>query len=564
MRRTGGILAVLAALALAACGGGGGGGQPGQGAGADEAPPPGNWNTFGGGPPGGTLVMLAEGDADNLNPLIFEATQSFQLVHLMFRAIGRRDSTLSSYTPDFAERWELKDPTTVLVHVRPGIKWHDGVPISANDVVYTIQMQKSDEVASSRQQDIEGIASARAVDSMTVEVKLSKPGPYTVNSLLEVVPVPHHLLDSIPPARMRFAAFNQRPVGNGLFRFVRWNKNQEIVVDANRDAPQRPSLDRIIVRVVPDPSARLTALINGEGDLDKVSSDQRQRLQGAQNVRLMNAVRVRPGWIVWNAGKAPVNDPAVRRAFLMAVDRTRLVQGLFGPEGEPALSPLAPKLREHSASVRPIPFNVAQAGQTLQQAGWVDTNGDGIREKGGQPLRLEIEYSSADPVRQDMLIGMQDMVKQAGIQLLLKPYERTTWVARLRAQEFVGSFWGWGWSPGVVGPNARGVWSSASIPPGGANFGGYRNPKLDALLDSVITEADTTRSRGMWSQIEQTVIDDAVYAPIFFDPEFYGVSSRFRGVKFRGPEWWEDVIYWWIPPNLLTPRDKQGAGQPAR
>ncbi|HSU16872.1 ABC transporter substrate-binding protein [Longimicrobium sp.] len=563
MRRSGGILAVLAALALAACGGGGGGGQPG-GQGADEAPPPGNFNTFGGGPPGGTLVMLAEGDADNLNPLIFEATQSYQLVHLMFRAIGRRDSTLSNYTPDFAERWEVKDPTTVVVHVRPGIRWHDGVPTSANDVVYAIQMQKNDQIASTRQQDIEGIASARALDSMTVEVKLSKPGPATVNSLLEVVPVPRHLLDSIPPARMRFAAFNQRPVGNGLFRFVRWNKNQEIVVEANRDAPQRPSLDRIIVRVVPDPSARLTALINGEGDLDKVTADQQARLRASPNVRLASAARVRPGWIVWNVDKPPVNDPVVRRAFLMSVNRQQLAQLEFGPEGEPALSPIPSKLREHSPDVRPIPYNVAQAGQLLQQAGWVDSNGDGIRDKGGQPLRLVIEYSSADPVRQDMLIAMQAMAKQAGIAIVPQSYERTTWVARLRGREFVGSFWGWGWGPGVMGPNARGVWSSASIPPGGANFAGYRNPRLDALLDSVIVEADTGRSRGMWRQIEQTVIDDAVYAPIFFDPEFYGVSSRFRGVKFRGPEWWEDVIYWWIPPNQLTARDKQGAGQPAR
>jgi peptide/nickel transport system substrate-binding protein len=563
MRTTGwmGGAAALAALALAACGGGGDAGRGAQG--GDETPPPGKYNTFGGGPVGGTLVVLSEGDADNLNPLTFDATPSYQLVHLMFRALGRRDSTLSNYTPDFLQSWEQKDPTTWLLHVRPGIRWHDGVPTSAADVVYTIQMQKDSSVASTRQQDVEAVTSARAVDSMTVEVKLAKPGPATFNSLLEVVPVPRHLLDSIPPSRMRFAAFNAHPVGNGLFRFVRWTKNQEAVVEANRDAPQRPSLDRIIVRVVPDPSARLTALINGEGDLDKVTADQRQRLQSAPNVRLMSAARVRPGWIVWNVDKPPVNDPVVRRAFLMSINRQQLAQLEFGPEGEPALSPIPAKLREHSADVRPIPYNVAQAGQLLQQDGWVDTNGDGIREKGGRPLQLEIEYSSADPVRQDMLVAIQAMAKQAGIGIVPKAYERTTWVDRLRGRQFVGSFWGWGWGPGVMGPNARVVWHSASIPPGGANFAGYRNPKLDALIDSVIVEPDTARARGMWRQIEQTVIDDAVYAPIFFDPEFYGVSSRFRGVRFRGPEWWEDVIYWWIPPNLLTARDRQSA-QPAR
>jgi peptide/nickel transport system substrate-binding protein len=559
MRIFRGTWVALAAVALAACGGGGGGGNGGQGAqGGDEAPPPGNHNTVGGGPVGGTLVVLSEGDADNLNPLTYDATPAYQLVHLMFRALGKRDSTLSNYTPDFLERWEQKDPTTVILHVRPGIKWHDGRPTSAEDVVFTINLQKDSTLASTRQQDVEAVQSVRALDSMTVEVKLAKSGAATFNSLLEVVPVPKHLLDSIPPARMRFAGFNTRPVGNGLYRFVRWNKGQEAVLEANPDAPQRASLNRIIVRVVPDPSARLTALINGEGDLNKITADQRDRLGQAQNVRLANAARVRPGWIVWNVEKAPVNDPAVRRAFLMAINRPQLTQAMFGAEGEPALSPIPSKLREHSADVRPIAFNLQQAGQLLQQAGWVDSNGDGIRDKGGRPLQLEIEYSSADPVRADMIVAIQAMVKPAGIAVVPKPYERTTWVDRLRGRQFMGSFWGWGWGPGVMGPNARTVWHSASIPPGGANFAGYRNPRLDALIDSVIVEPDSARTRGMWRQIEQTVIDDAVYAPIFFDPEYYGVSSRFRGVKFRGPEWWEDVIYWWIPPQQLTARDKQG------
>src|ERR1700756_1090225 len=129
--------------------------------------------------------MLSEGDADNLNPLTYDASPAYNLVHLMFRALGKRDSTLSSYQPDFLQSWEQKDSTTLILHVRPGIRWHDGVPTSAADVVYTIQMQKDSGVASTRQQDVEGVTSARAVDSMTVEVKLARTGTATVNSLLE-------------------------------------------------------------------------------------------------------------------------------------------------------------------------------------------------------------------------------------------------------------------------------------------------------------------------------------------------------------------------------------------
>ena len=562
-RRAPALVGLLCAALLAACGGGGddkGGGAQGS---ADEAPPPGDHGTFGGGPAGGTLVVLWEGEPDNLNPITYDSNPAYQLVHLMFRALAHRDSTLSSYVPDFLERWEQPDPLTVVLHVRPGLKWHDGRPATARDILFTIERQKDEKVASTRQGDVEAVQSARAIDSMTVEVKLSRPGPATLNSLLEVVPAPAHLLENVAPDQLRFAPFNNAPVGNGLYRFVSWQKGQQVTVEANRDAPERPSLERIIVRVVPDASARLTGLLNGEGDLIKPSAEQVPQLRTSNAVRLESAAKVRPGWIVWNVEKEPVNDPAVRRAFLMGVNREQLAQAIIGEPDAVALSPIAPVLREHSAGVRPIAYDPAGAQRMLEQAGWRDTNGDGIREKGGRPLRLEVEYSSADPVRQDMLVAMQAELRKIGIDLVPRPYERTTWVSRLRAREFVGSFWGWGWGPGVVGPNARMLFHSASVPPNGPNFAGYRNPRVDALIDSVIVETDTTRSRAMWGQIEQTLIDDAVYAPIFLDPEYYGVSARCRNVKFRGPEWWEDVIYWWIPENQRLPRDRAQGQQAA-
>jgi len=555
-RNHGRAAAALIALAALAGGCGGDGGEKGTAGAGDEAPP-GNFNTFGGGPPGGTLVVLSEGEPDNLNPITFDSNPAYQLVHLMFRALARRDSTLSGYVPDFLERWEVTDPHTVVLRVRPGIRWHDGTPTSARDILFTIQRQQDEAVASTRQGDVEAVEQARALDSMTVEVRLSRTGPATLNSLLEVVPAPAHLLDSIPAARLRFAPFNNQPVGNGLYRFVRWTKGDQVVVEANRDAPQPPSLQRIVVRAVPDASARLTNLLNNEGDLlIKPGAEQVERLRGASNVRLFGAPKVRPAFIVWNAERAPVNDVRVRRAFLMSIDRPRLAQAMFGDAAAAALSPIAPALREHSADVRPIAFDSLGARRLLEEAGWVDANGDGVREKDGRPLRLEVEYSSADPLRADALVFMQQSARRVGIDLAPRAYERTTWVSRLRGREFLGSFWGWGWGPGVVGPNAKMLFHSGSIPPNGPNFAGYRNPQVDALLDSVVVEADSGTARGLWRRIEQALIDDAIYAPVFLDPEYYGVNARFRGVKFRGPEWWEDVIYWWVPEERRLPRDR--------
>ncbi len=330
-------------------------------------------------------------------------------------------------------------------------------------------------------------------------------------------------------------------------------------MEANPDAPEgRPALDRIVIRVVPDATARLTQLLNGEGDAMKVAPEQREQLQSARGVVLHTAAQVRPGWIAFNQQKAPVNDLAVRRAFLMAINRQQIVQAQFGEHGTPALSPIAPGLREHSADVRPIAYDLNAARQTLEQAGWRDANGDGIREKNGQPLRIPVEVSSADQMRKDMLIFMQQQLRQAGIDMQVQEMERTCWVERLRARQFTASFWGWGWGPGVMGPNAEMLFHSRSIPPNGPNFAGYSNPRADALIDSILVENDTTRARTHWRALEQQLIDDAVYAPIFLDPEFYAVHQRFANVKFRGPEWWEDVIYWSVPENRRIDRDRAG------
>ena len=549
---------VGAVLGVAACGGGGG--DAGGGGGAAEQAPPGGYKTFAGGPPGGTLIVLADREPDNLNPLTFDSNPAYQLVHLMFRALARRDSTLSGYTPDLLQSWQVNG-STVVMKVRPGLKWHDGKPVTAEDVVFTIERQKDEKVGSPRKPDVEGVTSVRAVDSLTVEATLVRTSPAALNALLEVIPAPKHILGNVDPGQMRFHAFNRNPVGNGLYRFGSWEQNRQVTVNANTEAPEgRPSLDRIVVRNVPEPSARLTGLLNGEGDLlPRVPADQRARIKSTASVKLHNAPRVRPGWIAWNVSRPPVDDIRVRQAFLMAVNRPALVQGLLGTDAEPALSPIPPALREHSRDVRPIPYDVAGAGRLLDAAGWRDTNADGIRDKGGRPLTLEVEFSSSDPLRPDMLVAMQSQVKQAGINLVLKPMESTTWVSRLRARQFQGSFWGWGWGPGVMAPNAEAIWHSRSIPPAGANFAGYNNPRVDALIDSLLLESDTTRARAMWRTLEQTAIDDAVYAPIFLDPEFYGVSARYQNVKFRGPEWWEDVIYWSIPTNRRTARDRMGA-----
>ena len=518
----------------------------------------GDYGTLGGGPPGGMLVVLADREPDQLNPITFNSTPAYHAVHLMFRALARRDSTLSNYVPDLATSWELGADNSLVLKLRNDVFWHDGRKVTAEDVVFTIERQRDPATGSPRRGDVGAVTSAVARDSFTVDIKLDRGGLYTVNALLEVVPAPKHLLNDVAPAQMSNAPFNRKPVGNGFYRFGEWTPSQQLTMFADTAKPDgRASIDRIVMRFVPDVNAAMTELLTGSGDLvPKLPAAQQQRAKESRNVTVYNGPRVRPAWIAWNTRRAPLDDVKVRRALTMGIDRETLAKGMFSGLGEAAYSPLPVKLREHSGDVKPIAFDPAAAQKLLAEAGWRDGNGDGIVEKGGKPLRIEVEFISSDQTRQDVLVAIQSMLRKIGVDIVPRAYESTTWVQHLRDGSFAGSFWGWGWGPGVVGPNAEMIFHSRSIPPKGPNFAAARNARVDQLIDSTLVITDTTRARAVWRELEQALIDDAVYVPIYMDPELFGVHSRFKNVKFRGIEWVEDVPYWHVDPDKKLPRDR--------
>lgn len=520
--------------------------------------PAGEYDTYGGGPPGGTLVVLADREPDQLNPLTFSSTPAYHAVHLMFRSLAMRDTTLSNYAPDLATSWQMENDSTLILKLRNDVSWHDGRRVTADDVVFTIERQREPATASPRRGDVASVTSVSARDSFTVAIVLDNPGLYTVNALLEVVPVPRHLLERIAPADLRNADFNRQPVGNGFYQFVSWEPAQSLTLEVNADKPDgRASIDRIIMRFIPDINAAMTELLTGQGDLvPKLPPNQLERARSSNNVKTYGGPRVRPAWIAWNTRRAPLNDVRVRRALLMAIDRPTIAEGMFSGLGEAALSPIPSVLREHSPSVKPIPYDPAGAQRLLAEAGWRDSNGDGTLDRNGQPLRIEIDFISSDQTRQDVLIAMQAMLRKIGVDIVPRAYESTTWVQRLRDGSFAGSFWGWGWGPGVVGPNAEMIFHSRSIPPNGPNFAAARNARIDQLIDAVLVVTDTARARPIWAELEQLMIDDAVYAPIYLDPELLGVHARFSNVRVRGIEWTEDAPYWYVAPDVRIARDR--------
>jgi peptide/nickel transport system substrate-binding protein len=514
--------------------------------------------TLGGGPPGGVLVVLADREPDQLNPLTYSSSPAYHAVQLMFRPLARRDPTFIAYEPDLARSWRFEGAATLVLELRDDVSWHDGVRVTAEDVVFTIERQRDPSTASPRQADVAAVEAVTARDSFTVEVRLARTGMYAVNALLEVVAVPWHLLRDVPAAELRNAPFGRDPVGNGFYRFGSWTAGQSLTLEVNAEKPDgRAAIERIVMRFIPDMNAAMTELLGGRGDLlARLPPNLRLRAEAAPNVEVHTVPRVRPAWLAWNTRRPPLDDVRVRRALLMGIDREVLAEAFFGDVGEPAWSPIPEALWEHTPGVQPVPHDTGGARRLLAEAGWLPRGRDGVLEREGAPLRVEVDFISTDQTRQDVLVAVQSMLRRLGVEVVPRAYESSAWVQRLREGTFAGSFWGWGWGPGVAGPNAEMVFHSRSIPPSGANFAASRNPRIDGLIDAALVATDTAAARGIWAELEQLMIDDVVYAPIYMDPELFGVHSRFRNVRFRGIEWVEDVPYWHIEPGDRLGRDR--------
>lgn len=318
---------------------------------------------------GSTIVYASGAELQSLNPLLTTHPLAKQIErYVLLTTLVRYDSALVPQ-PYLARAWTWSaDRTTLTLHLQRGVPWHDGVPTTARDVVWTINTARDPVVGYPRLSDLAGVVFANDPNDSTVILRFSRPQRGIPDVLTDLAILPAHLLDTVPHAALRAAAWNARPVGNGPFRFVAHEPNRRWVFAADSAFPAAlggaPHLGRFIVVVVDEPTTKLAALTAGEIDFAGIQPAHAAFVRKNSALAVLDYPAIFPYAIVFNTKRPPFDDLRVRRAVALAVDRRAIVDGYLFGFGTPADGPVPPDVTGY-VPARPIPFDPDSARRLL-------------------------------------------------------------------------------------------------------------------------------------------------------------------------------------------------------
>jgi peptide/nickel transport system substrate-binding protein len=503
--------------------------------------------------PGGTAVVLLAAEPDVLNPLIRTSAYSGQILGIIQASLVSMDEDFL-WSPRIAKSWTLSpDSLELTYHLRPWL-WSDGNPLTAYDVAETFRLFNLPEVASPRRGAFRDIRSAAALDSATVRYEFAHPVSNPVGLSLHAI-LPLHLTRELAPASVRSWPLNEQPPASGPYRLASWLHNQELVLERNPYYPgPEGRLERIIFKILTDENARVISLETGEADfLEDVPVTAAARLLGSGQIDIQRVAGRDYGYLMWNLRNGLFQDRRVRKALSLAIDRRRIVESLLGGYGQLAGSPLPPVLWAHNPAVTPDPHDPAAARRLLAEAGWRDSDGDGLLDRDGRVFSFEILTRQGDPVREAGVVVIRENLREVGVVVRPRILELGAAIDLVRQGRFDAYL-------GVMAANLN-VDPSAQLLSTATdrfNYGHYASAEVDSLLSLALSLADRERAKPVWNRLQEVLALDAPVAYLYYPEVLCASSKRLQNVQPHVLSPYFNIEEWWIAPAdrkyATTPR----------
>jgi peptide/nickel transport system substrate-binding protein len=499
---------------------------------------------------GDTLITGSIAEPSVLIPMLAGDSASHDVAGLIFNGLVKYDTDLS-VIGDLAESWDISpDGLVITFHLRKGVKWTDGVEFTADDVMFGYKTIIDEKTPTAYQEDFLQVKKADVLDRYIFRVTYEKPFAPALTSWGNLVILPKHILEGKDLTK---TDFGRNPIGLGRYKLKKWISGQEVILSSNRDYFEgRPYIDGYVYRVIPDPATMFLEL--QAGGIDMMGLSPIQYTKQTDNEFFKNSFQkfrypvFSYTYLGFNLKHTWFQDKRVRQAIAHAIDKSEIIDVVLLGLGSPATGPYVPNTWLYNPDVKKYEFSPEKARHLLKEAGWEDTDGDGIVDKNGNNFEFTILTNMGNNLRKNTATIIQWRLKQVGIKADIRVLEWSTFINEFidkrRFQAVI-----LGWSIGID-PDQYDIWHSSKTREKEFNFVSYNNPEVDELLEKGRRTFDIEERKKAYFKIQEILADELPYIFLYVPDATPIVQSRFKGIKPSPIGITYNLREWFVPKKL--------------
>ncbi|MGB9823088.1 peptide-binding protein [Thermodesulfovibrio sp.] len=495
-----------------------------------------------------SLTSASSADAKRLLPLFASDSASADISGKIFNGLTKYDKNLN-IVGDLAESWTIsKDGKEIIFHLRKGIKWHDGVEFSADDVVFTYKAITDPKNPTPYSSTYGPVKEVKALDKYTVKVVYEKPFAPALESWGMGI-LPKHLLEG---KNLFNSPLNRMPIGTGPYKMKEWITGQIVVLERNNSYYEgKPFFEKFITRIIPDPSTMFLELRFGGIDFMGLNPAQYKYYGETSYFKKYFNVYRYPSfgytYIGYNLKDPLFSNKKVRQAIAYAINKKEIIEGVLLGFGTPCTGPFPPSSWAFNPNVKDFEYNPEKARKILYEIGW-RTGSDGILIKDGKRFSFVLLVNQGNEARLKTAQILKEQLKKIGIELNIRVLEWQSFLELVTKRQFQAVLLGWSLSRD---PDLYDIFHSSKTKPGEFNFVSYSNKEVDHLIEKARETLDRQERKKLYWRIHELITDDQPYTFLYVPDTIIAVNKRIKGIEPAPAGIWHNYIFWYVPKNRM-------------
>ncbi|PHS59130.1 MAG: peptide ABC transporter substrate-binding protein [Sulfurimonas sp.] len=480
-----------------------------------------------------TLHLSTSSNPSRLNPILATDSSSSDIANYIFNGLVKYDKNNSKIIGDLAEDFYYENDTTIIFKLRKNVYWHDGYKFTADDVLFTYNTIMSPKISTPYSSEFRFVKSVDVIDDYTIRVIYKKPYFKSLEAWSMGI-LPKHILEN--EENLMSSKFNTNPIGTGPYKLFLLEHSKNIILKANDNYFEgRPKIDKISYHVIADPMTRFLMLKSSALDIGGIEAMQFERQLDEEFFSKFNIhekISQSYTYLGFNLRLKKFQNPKVREALSLAINRQEIVKILFFKHGQVCTGPFLPGTKAFNKDVKAPKQNIKKAKRLLKEAGYDEIN----------PFEFEIVTSNSSAIRPYVTQILQHQLKKAGVIVKLRVME---WQAFLNMvvmpHDFDSILLGWGLS---VTPDPYAIWHSDNDKKGGFNLVGYKNKDIDKMIEQSQTIVDREKLGVIWRDMFKIITKDNAYLFLYIPNSITSVNKEIKNIEPSPSGIWHNYIRW--------------------